>query len=161
MPPNDLNDPLRDRTGASRSAPGRQRRPVVAPMLIAAGLVIAVIAGFWIAVVDDPDGGQAVAIASIKDPSTEPATTGSIAARPAGTDGGTPVQTAALPGRAGARVPRRTASRLRLIELSAFGPLPRIGADGQRPREAYSRRGRAGGRRCAAADRDRRRRARA
>ena len=138
MPPNDLNNPLRDRTGPARTSSGR-RRPVVAPTLIAAGLVAAIIAGFWIAVVDDPDGGQAVAVATIKDPSKEePATTGSIASRPAGVEAGTPVQEAALAGRSMARVPAGPPPE-ELIELSAFGPLPRIGPDGRRPLEAYSR----------------------
>lgn len=138
MAPNDLNNPLRDRTGASRTPSEGRRRPVVAPTLIATGLVAAIIAGFWIAVVDDPDGGQAVAVATIKDPSKEPATTGSIATRPAGIEGRPQVQEVALAGRSMARVPAGPPPDA-LIEISAFGPLPRIGADGRRPLEAYSR----------------------
>ncbi len=140
MAPNDLQNPLRDRTGASRPTSGQRGRPLVAPILTAAALVTAIVAAFWIAVVDDPDGGQAVAVAAIKGPTkdTGPTTTGSIASRSAGIAGGTQVQEAALAGRPAARVPAGPAPDA-LIELSAFGPLPRIGPDGQRPLEAYSR----------------------
>lgn len=111
---------------------------LIAPVVIATALVVAVIAGFWIAVIDDPDGGQAVAVASIQDKA--PKTTGSIAARPAGSGGqtGAAVETAALAGGAGARVPAGPAPDA-LIEISAFGPLPRIAPDGTRPLDAYSR----------------------
>jgi hypothetical protein len=71
MPPNDLNTPLYRDTG---SAP--MRRPVIAPVLISTALIVALVAAFWIAVVDDPDGGRSVAVARIAD--AVPAATGSV-----------------------------------------------------------------------------------
>src|SRR5688500_19971704 len=76
MPPNDLNTPLHSDT---RSA--TPRRSVIAPVLISTALSVAVVAAFWIAVVDDPDGGRSVALARIVD-AIPP--TGSLSRDPAG-----------------------------------------------------------------------------
>lgn len=134
MPANDLNNPLR------RKLRPRSRRPIViAPMMIGVAVVLAVVAAIWIAVVDDPDGGEPVAVASIQD--AAPATTGSIPAvardvvaeaRQPGAEGD-----AALAG--SPLIPPSSASAdPALIELTASGPLPRISPDGRRPRNAYA-----------------------
>src|SRR5687767_2719973 len=76
MPPNDLNTPL---YSDARSA--IPRRSVIAPVLISTALLVGVVAAFWIAVVDDPDGGRSVAVARIAD--AVPAATGSLSRDPA------------------------------------------------------------------------------
>ena len=136
MAANDLNIPLH-RKGRAPAAP---RRPVIAPVLISAALVLALVAAIWVAVVDDPNGGRPVAIAAIRD---VPQATGSLPeAEPAGSPGldavpsVTPqdVQLAALPA-----APPGLSVDPALIEPSAFGPLPRMGPDGSRPLEVYAR----------------------
>jgi polysaccharide deacetylase 2 family uncharacterized protein YibQ len=138
MPPNDLNAPLyRD----TRPAPPR-RRSVIAPVLISTALLVAVVAAFWIAIVDDPDGGRSVALARIVD--AAPAATGSLSRDPAeATLSPAPVEASAsasareelaLSGGQGAMVVAG------LAEQSPFGLLPRVSPDGRRPREAYARR---------------------
>jgi polysaccharide deacetylase 2 family uncharacterized protein YibQ len=117
----------------------KPRRLNVAPVLVSASLVLAVVAAFWVAVVDDPDGGRSVAVAKIQD--AAPAATGSLAVDAADEpDFGPPTDAsetdlAALPVApdAGSALPG-------LIEPSAFGPLPRVSPDGRRPREAYAAR---------------------
>jgi polysaccharide deacetylase 2 family uncharacterized protein YibQ len=137
MAANDLNSPLH------REAPRvrRRRPPVFASMLVLAGALLALAAALWVAVVDDPDGGRAVAVAAIQD--AQPAATGSLAAgnrtgaaevpHPAADDAQDNPQLAALMPMLGAAIPD-------LIEQSAYGPLPRVSPDGRRPREAYARR---------------------
>jgi polysaccharide deacetylase 2 family uncharacterized protein YibQ len=132
----------------------RRRRAIVAPALIAAASVVAIVAVLWVAVVDDPDGGRAVGVAVI-DEAPSPSATGSLgegespgmppaatpqtqlAAAPAAPP---PVETtgpqfAALP-----VIPPSAGADPSLIEQSSFGPLPRVSPDGRRPREAYARR---------------------
>lgn len=131
---NDLNQPLH-RKAKARAA--RRRRAIVAPMLIAVAVVIAVIAAFWVAVVDDPDGGRAVAVAPIEN--AVPAATGSIVHSPGAVrqntdaDGGT--ELAALP-----FMPSAVGADPSLVESSQFGLLPRVSPDGRRPRDVYARR---------------------
>jgi hypothetical protein len=116
-------------------------------------LAIAVSAAFWIAVVDDPDGGRAVAVATIEE--AVPAATGSLAeegdaspvdASPAAA-GESPevsqspdtqsseIQLAALP-----VIPSAVGADPSLVESSSFGPLPRVSPDGRRARDVYARR---------------------
>ena len=56
MRKNELNQPI-DR---KIDTPAPRRRPFIAPLLISAALIVAVVAAFWVAVVDDPDGGRPV-----------------------------------------------------------------------------------------------------
>ncbi len=135
MKKNDLNQPI-DRKAEKPPAP--RRRPLVAPLLISAALVLAVIAAFWVAVVDDPDGGRPAAVASIEN--AVPAATGSVAtgaAEPelAPVEQPEDLQLAALP-----QLPPAVAGDPSLIEYSSYGSLPRVSPDGRRPRDAYARR---------------------
>ena len=145
MPPDDLHTPLYSDT---RSAPPR-RRSVIAPVLISTALVVAVVAAFWVAVVDDPDGGRSVALARIVD--AVPAATGSLSRGAAeGTIPPTPAEAPGSPG-AGQELaalsdgPQGAIVASGLAEQSAFGLLPRVSPDGRRPREAYARRAPAAG----------------
>jgi len=54
MAKNDLNQPLHRKV---HERPPR-RPPVLAPVLISAALRLALVAAFWVAVVDDPDGAS-------------------------------------------------------------------------------------------------------
>ncbi len=139
MSKSDLNQPF-DRGSAPPAT--RRRRPVVAPVIISIALVVAVVAALWIAVVDDPDGGRPVAVATIE--SSIPAETGSIATEepatvrplpPADLPSGASdeVQLAGLP-----RLPPMVSGDPSLFEQSSYGPLPRVSPDGRRPREAYA-----------------------
>lgn len=137
MPPNELNRPLR------RAIRQRSRRsPVIAPAIVGVALVLAVVAAVWVAVVDDPDGGQPVAVASIED--AAPAATGSVsgsARTPADVAEAQPLPAGAddASERAGLQAgPSSTSADPGLIEISSFGPLPRIAPDGRRPRLAYA-----------------------
>jgi len=113
---------------------------VLAPLLIATASVVAVVAALWVAVVDDPEGGRAVASAVIAD---APEATGSLGAgvasppaegtAPGAGDSGE--QIAALP-----IIPSSVGADPSLIEQSSYGPLPRVSPDGRRPREVYARR---------------------
>ncbi len=136
MSRNDLNNPLRSKSRRVFAS----RRPVLAPALVAAALLVAMLAAFWVAVVDDPDGGRSVAMADIGD--AAPASTGSIAGAK-GADQSTTAREAFLPqdGSPGGvelaglpTVPPTGVGNAGLIEPSAFGPLPRVSPDGRRPR---------------------------
>jgi polysaccharide deacetylase 2 family uncharacterized protein YibQ len=140
MAPNDLDQPLRRRTPAPDD---RALRPLVVTGVISAAVVVALAAGVWIAMVDDPSGGQPVAIAAIENVSPE--STGSLEAaeEPIPATGAThgdasgesSVETAAL-----ASVPAPLAlAPDALIERSDFGPLPKIAEDGTRAMDAYRR----------------------
>jgi uncharacterized protein len=143
MPPNDLNTPLHSDT---RSA--TPRRSVIAPVLISTALSVAVVAAFWIAVVDDPDGGRSVALARIVD-AIPP--TGSLSRDPAGaTISAAPAAAPALSAARGELAalsdgPQSGNVISGLAEQSPFGLLPRVSPDGRRPREAYARRAPAAG----------------
>jgi polysaccharide deacetylase 2 family uncharacterized protein YibQ len=128
----DLNQPF-NRKPEERP---RRRLTLVAPALVSAALMLAIIAAFWVAVVDDPNGGRAVAVATIEEP---PAATGSLAEEAAPESAPTPP---------GPDEPAMDVAVLRmppggdpgLTELSPFGPLPRVSHDGRRPRDVYARR---------------------
>jgi polysaccharide deacetylase 2 family uncharacterized protein YibQ len=130
MAKRELFNPLRSKA----ARPAREKGPpIVAPVAISVGLVLAVVSTLWVAVVDDPGGGRAEAVAMIKE---APAVTGSVShdalvpgqvAPPA-----EQLELAALPAMpAASGLPG-------LLEQSAFGPLPRVSPDGRRPREAYA-----------------------
>lgn len=134
MAKNDLNTPMHRK---GRERPGNPRRyPLFAPLLISFALVLAVVAAFWIAIVDDPHGGRPVAVATIAD--SEPAVTGSVASA-------ADVDDTSKPAAAGPQLARLPASppaigaRSGLFENSAHGPLPRTAPDGRRPRDVYAR----------------------
>jgi polysaccharide deacetylase 2 family uncharacterized protein YibQ len=159
MAKNDLNQPLAG--GPAPKAP-EHRRSFIAPTLVAVALVVAVIAALWVAVVDDPDGGHPVAVASIEDPI--PAATGSIPAAPRVEQPAAQPPAAALPQTAAPQaavpqpppspppasdevqlaalpmLPPAISGDPSLFEQSGFGPLPRVSPDGRRPREIYARR---------------------
>jgi len=134
---NDLNQPLH-REARERAV--RRRRAVIAPVLIGVASVIAVIAVLWVAVVDNPEGGRAVAVAVIEE-APVPAATGSLgegedeAAAPAPAAESPKIELAALPA-----MPSSIGVDPSLVEHSNFGPLPRVSPDGRRPREIYARR---------------------
>ncbi len=120
--------------------------------------------GFWMAVVDDPLGGEPMAAAGIERrpgdgtrPSGEPAgpaagqakQQAAAGSQPAGrTDGSEPQTVTIIDGTSGRRqevvVQGRTAAQAgapdaKLIEQSRHGSIPRIGQDGVRPSDAYAR----------------------
>ena len=136
MAANDLNRPMR-RKGRTTSA---SKRLLFAPALVAAALFLAIFAAFWIAVVDDPDGGRPVVVATIKD---IPPSTGSISPdEPARDDGASAIGGAPAPGielAALPSVPPAVGVDMSLLEQTAFGALPRVSPDGRRPRDVYSR----------------------
>lgn len=134
MARDDLNQPLY-RESSERP---RRRRPLIVPALVSAASLVALVAVLWVAVVDDPDGGRAVAVAMIRD--AVPAATGSIGegewgkAAPAAAPGDS-LALAALPAAPAAAV----VGEAGLTEPSAFGPLPRVAPDGRRARDVYAR----------------------
>lgn len=151
MAADDLNAPLRRQ---DKAKPRFSLLPLVWG-LAACAFLVASLAGVWIAAVDDPDGGWPVAVASIED--SEPATTGSLSgfaamgpARSPAFGGTAATPSPAMPGAAGpaelAALPqapgkvRPTAAPLdQLVEITAFGPVPKIADDGLRPMDAYAR----------------------
>lgn len=142
MPAEDLNTPLSRRAGTSS---GIGAGTLFASVLVALAGLLVLTSLIWIALVDDPDGGQPVATARIADLANEP--TGSLtgfpdAASPPVETGGAPAaDLVALPGPPGSG-PLPTVYD-ELIEISQFGPVPRIGGGGLRPMDAYGRRGEA------------------
>ena len=135
MAKNDLNQPLHRKLHERRP----RRSPVIAPVLILTAFALAMIAALWVAVVDDPDGGRAVAVAAIE--TAAPAATGSLvgdtdieSGDAAAAATGAEIELAALP-----VMPSALGADPGLIEQSAFGPLPRVSPDGRRARDAYAR----------------------
>ena len=134
----DLNRPLY-RTVRERSLPWRS---FVASAVISAASLVAVIAALWVAVVDDPDGGRAEAVATIEE--AAPAATGSLAASGGPSPPDKPTAEAP-PGEGPALAalpfpPAAVGGDPGLMQQSAYGPLPRISPDGRRPRDVYARR---------------------
>ena len=133
MAASDLNNPLSPKGGGTT----RIRRPILAPAVTSLAVLLALVATVWVAVVDDPDGGRAVAVAAITE--AEPAATGSLA----GEAGSSPVaevtsdqatKLAALMG----MPPAAGGDLSGLLEQTAFGPLPRVSPDGRRARQIYA-----------------------
>ena len=139
MQKNELNRPI-DRQAEKPSAP---RRPLFAPVLISFALILAIVAAFWVAVVDDPNGGRPVAVATIED--AVPTETGSLASgsveaplapeAPPAAEQPDNIQLAGMP-----QLPPEIGGDPSLLEFSSFGPIPRVSPDGRSPREAYARR---------------------
>ena len=148
MQKNELHRPF----GRRVEKPSAPRRPVIAPLLISVALIVAIVAAFWVAVVDDPNGGRPVVVANIEE--ATPTETGSVtteaplapasgapamSAAPEMPDATEPqpdnVQLAGMP-----QLPPEISGDPSLLEFSNFGPLPRVSPDGRRPREAYARR---------------------
>ena len=149
---NDLKKPIETKAAGPLKPP---RRPLIAPLLISVALVLAVVAAFWVAVVDDPDGGRSKAVATIED--AVPTATGSLASGDAvseipsvaaATPDGQPVLEVPQPARDPENVQLASLPQLppavtgdpSLLEYSSYGPLPRVSPDGRRPREIYARR---------------------
>lgn len=146
MAPDDLNKPL------TRPAPrpSARWRPLLLP-LVTLVLAAAVLTGLgWAILVDDPLGGEPTATATITKP--EPRSEPPAAAAPAQSATGQTVTI--IDGKSGARtqVPVKggdaaadtkvgagSALDSRLIEDSPHGPIPRVGPDGTRPLDVYSR----------------------
>ena len=91
MAENDLNQPLRRRHALKGQAP----RSLIVTGTVAAAAAVALFAGMWIAVVDDPLGGRPVAVAAIRD--AAPAATGSLTEGPLQGRGTSSGRVAALP----------------------------------------------------------------
>ena len=157
MAEDDLTAPLGAQGDARRQIP----IPVI-PIIGAAVGVVLVVAALWVLVVDDPLGGEPVAIVALDRPET--GATG--AATKPGED---PAARNDAPGRPGAKIiavdpgsdrsepdvavsggdvvitdPTRSNARIvsvgpdqALVDKSRYGPLPRIAADGTRPMDAY------------------------
>ena len=153
---NDLTSPLGYKTASGR----RFRLPFGA---IVATLVMSVLAGLavWLVVVDDPLGGEPVALVKIETNDsavdrTEIATVGVKSASgallppvgaaptepPADADNAGPASGAvaiSAPAQPAATVALPVEADPELLEPSAWGPLPRIGANGRRPLDVYAR----------------------
>jgi len=150
MPANDLNKPLRRR----QSGHVRRDMSVVARIVPPAAVLVALVSAVWIAIVDDPLGGQPVAVAMIQDnpaaTGSVPNNTGRLEALPSSTEpdrepasalaaqADPNVEVAALPYAVPAVPGGGLSADPSLIEPSPFGPLPRIAADGRRPRDIYA-----------------------
>ena len=148
MAPDDLNTPL------TRPAPRPSARwkPLLLP-LVTLVLAAAVVTGLgWAIFVNDPMGGEPMATATIPKPQAKveaPAANGAKQS-PAGTgeqtvtiiDGKSGVRTQ-VPVKGGentdVRVGSGSALDSRLMEDSPHGPIPRVGPDGARPLDVYSR----------------------
>jgi len=148
LAPDDLNTPL------TRPAPRPSARwkPLLLP-LVTLVLAAAVVTGLgWAIFVNDPMGGEPMATATIPKPQAKveaPAANGAKQS-PAGTgeqtvtiiDGKSGVRTQ-VPVKGGentdVRVGSGSALDSRLMEDSPHGPIPRVGPDGARPLDVYSR----------------------
>lgn len=145
-----------------RTSGGKKRRftlPISLPQLFAGLLALGLlICAAWALVVDDPLGGEPMAVVATSfpvkpearmpavvsgnvAPSPQASSTQPTAASPSGTktitiiDGSTGKrQEVAIPTTRDAKAPQEQ----RLLETSSHGPIPRIGPDGVRPAEAYA-----------------------
>ncbi len=148
MAPDDLNTPL------TRPAPRPSTRwqPLLLP-LITLALAATVVTGLgWAIFVDDPLGGEPIATATIQKPQPNANAPAPTAARQSSAASGEQTVTI-IDGKSGARtqVPVKgseatdthvgSGSSLdsRLMEDSPHGPIPRVGPDGARPLDVYSR----------------------
>ena len=147
MAPDDLNTPL---TRPTPRSSGRWK-PLLLP-LITLVLAVAVLTGLgWAIFVEDPMGGEPMATATIQKPQNADAPTPNAARQPAAASGEQTVTI--IDGKSGARtqVPVKgseaadthvgsgSALDSRLLEDSLHGPIPRVGPDGARPLDVYSR----------------------
>lgn len=160
MAADDLSAPL----GQNSKPQKRLRLPTFVPQAIAGALAFFIMVFMaWGLVIDDPLGGEPVAVVSTGAPAKSAPAAPAVAAGPAtgprSYDGPTapsqtPPATAAgtqtvtiIDGSTGRRqevaIPARQDNRARveqqLLEPSRHGTIPRIGPDGVRPAEAYAR----------------------
>lgn len=155
-PADELNAPL----GQRRQPKRRLKIPRAVPLAFA-GLLGAAVAGFaaWVVIVDDPLGGEPVAVVSTKaqakpDAGTPPgsppgdrAAQSGHGANPAAPAKATQTVTI-IDGSSGKRQeiaiagpaepPQAAAVNTQLVENSRHGPIPKIGPDGTRPADAYA-----------------------
>jgi polysaccharide deacetylase 2 family uncharacterized protein YibQ len=157
----DLNAPLgQDKPAKPSRLP---RLPVGAPQLVAGLLVLsgAVVLG-WAAFVNDPLGGEPVAVVSAKpeagkaaprdggeaERKSSDAATAKVPVPPAGANTVTIIDGSSgqrhevvIPGKAGAAPSATPKSQVdqKLLETSRHGPIPKIGPDGARPFMAYGK----------------------
>lgn len=156
----DLNTPLRPPRGASKQS-------ITVPWsegVIALAVLVALVAGLWIALIDDPYGGQPRAVAAIEDTvlgedarNSASARGGLLmnASRVATTEEGSPQSTIGSE-RSGMkmlslnRAPETRVMRLLdkarpdLLEASVHGQIPKISLEGLKPMAAYARPSKAG-----------------
>jgi polysaccharide deacetylase 2 family uncharacterized protein YibQ len=149
----DLDAPL----GQDAKKRSRFRIPIAIPHVIAGllGLFVATFAG-WAVVVSDPLGGEPMVVASAPTKVEVPVVVPAPGKGPSKYDGPAAAQTVPpepgkntvtiIDGSTGKRqeVPiaapqGRGSSEQRLLESTRHGAIPKIGADGKRPAEAYAR----------------------
>jgi polysaccharide deacetylase 2 family uncharacterized protein YibQ len=148
LAPDDLNTPL------SRPAPRASSRwtPLLLPLVTMALAAIVLTGIGWAILVDDPMGGEPIATATITKP--QPAKSEAPAAvAPKQSATGSEQTVTIIDGKSGvrtqvpvqgsdaanAKVGAGSALDSRLMEDSPHGPIPRIGPDGARPLDVYSR----------------------
>lgn len=163
-----IGDVLDDPLGVDSNEPSANRRDLPYARIAFSGMgLVAILLVAFVGLTDERRGGEPVAISQIDvqkqlaAPVQVPATsavslesTGSIAPRKASTPNEIEAQSgvkvfrpngAQSPGALVIQVPQTLEVRLtpapdkRLVEKGRYGPLPRIGADGARPAEIYSR----------------------
>lgn len=158
MATDDLTRPL-----GVDSAPRRRWRLPVAEAALGAIALLLVGAALWVMLVDDPNGGEPTAVASIDEPARiAPDAIGVMTPPPQQQQRGPVIREAPPPQNAAAapapatREPEgggvvirdptslqpislASAPEPALLEPSAYGPVPRIGSDGRRPFDAYAR----------------------
>jgi polysaccharide deacetylase 2 family uncharacterized protein YibQ len=153
MAGDDLNEPL----GVRRPASGATRRRRLAFVLSSVCIVALAIGAFFLAA--DPRGGEPFAVAALPPPPPPPAdtrATGSIRPPPAATDPSGLVENGVTVFRADKTVGPRNGPLVikvpdalgqsevasvdkRLVEITRYGPLPKIAADGTRASDFYAR----------------------
>lgn len=153
MAPEDLSTPLGPKRSGGR--PDRWTQPLLLAVVGAFAAAIVVALG-WVALVDDPLGGEPMARAAINAPLDAPAAPAAGEQPKSGAaatdkqivtviDGksGARTEVAVRPGTDGDHRPTGTAPPIdaRLTEISRHGAIPRVAADGTRPLDAYSRAG--------------------
>lgn len=144
----DLGTPL------ASGRPGASRRPPIRVLPLVAGALgtIIVVGLLWAAFVDDPLGGEPVAVVEIKAPppaEKTPAQPPETAARPAKQPASPTATVTIIDGKSGTRTevpvagsaPAGSAAPLdpRIAEPSPHGPIPRIGPDGLRALDVFAR----------------------
>jgi polysaccharide deacetylase 2 family uncharacterized protein YibQ len=148
----DLSTPL----GMDKRRP-RRRLPKVAPVVaaIAAGVLLAGV--LWAALIDDPLGGEPVAVAAIERsrPNTPKSQQKAAQNEPVSATPGAPAATAGaepsappsgpliikVPQNGGPGMPVSTSRSMdpAFVDTSRHGPIPKIAADGRRPSDVFSR----------------------
>jgi polysaccharide deacetylase 2 family uncharacterized protein YibQ len=144
LAPDDLEKPLTPRHSERK----RVRLPLPVLPLITLGLGAVIAAGFgWLAVVDDPLGGEPTAIAAIERPVAETAKAIPAETSSAGNqtvtiiDGKSGVRTEVAVGSGAPPASKSGESAIdpRLVETTTHGAIPRVGPAGERPLDVYSR----------------------